>query len=77
MGKEEVISDLMKIAKEKRVEISDEMLDQVAGGYYSNWADLDRETQLKLQQESILNMARGNYCEIFNTESATEYHGKD
>ena len=77
MGKEkkEFMDTVKKIADEKGIEINDEMLDNIQGGYYSNWNQLDRKTQMRLQQESMTNAALGEYCEVFNLESSVPYNG--
>ena len=77
MGKEkkEFMDTVKKIADEKGIEINDEMLDNIQGGYYSNWDQLDRKTQMRLQQESATAFSMGEYCEIFNTESSVPYTG--
>ena len=75
MNQTDFLNELKKTEGEERLELTDEMMDQVAGGYYSNWGDLDKRTQMRLQQESMTSMALGEYCEIFNTESSVEYHG--
>ena len=70
-----IMEQMKKTASEKNVALSDDMLDQIAGGYYTNWGDLDQRTQMRLQQESMTAMALGEYCEIFNPEAGPEYHG--
>lgn len=75
MDQKEFLDELKKVEGKKRLELTDEMMDQVAGGFYSNWGDLDKKTQMRLQQESMTAMALGEYCEIFNTESSVEYQG--
>ena len=73
--KEEFMDSVKKIADEKGVELTEEMLDNIQGGYYSNWSELDLKTQMRLQQESMTNAALGEYCEVFNLESSVPYNG--
>ena len=73
--KEQFVKDLKELAAQKRVSLSDEMLDNVNGGYYTNWNELDRKTQRRLQQESVTALQNYEYCEIFNNDSGVEYKG--
>lgn len=75
MDQKDFLNELKKVEGKKRLEVSEELLDQVAGGYYTNWGDLDKRTQMRLQQDSMTSMALDEYCEIFNTDSGVEYHG--
>lgn len=75
MDQKEFLDTLKKADKSKRSELAEELLDQVAGGYYTNWKDLDKKTRMRLQQDSLTASALGEYCEVFNTKSGVEYHG--
>lgn len=73
--KKEFMDKVKKIADEKGIELNEELLDNIQGGYYTNWDQLDRKTQIRLQQESTTEFSLGEYCEIFNTETGVPYNG--
>lgn len=73
MDQKAFLDELRKVKGKERVELAEELLDQVAGGYYTNWGELDRRTQMRLQQESLTSAALGEYCEVFNTDSGVKY----
>ena len=67
--------NLKKLAETKGFQLDDDSLDSVAGGMYSNWGELSRETRLRLQQESDTAVVAGEYCEIYNADQFVEYTG--
>ena len=60
------IADLDKIAKEKNLEIDEEMLDFIAGGVYSEeeWNGMTPEERMEAWRVSKINRAKHVYCKL-------------
>ncbi|MEE0875635.1 MAG: hypothetical protein UIH27_19600 [Ruminococcus sp.] len=60
------IEDIKKFADEKGVEISDEMLEAIAGGRYTleEWDNMTDEERIAAFAESTANRAVGKPCKL-------------
>lgn len=60
------IEDLKKVAEENGVELTDEMLENVAGGEIPTeiWTQMTEEERKQAQIQSMLNIAQGKACEL-------------
>lgn len=67
-----MLDDLKRVASEDGVELTDEMLDSVAGGYYSDaeWLKMTVEERDKAVRTSmaIKIMGTGDYCKYFDPD---------
>lgn len=62
------MDEFMKVAAQEGVELNDDMLNAVDGGYYTRdeWAAMTAEEQQMAQLESIMAMKQRNYCKLFD-----------
>ena len=61
-----VLDELKKVADEEGIELTDEMLDKVAGGAIPPeiWDGMTEEERKAAQIQSLINMAQGKECAL-------------
>ena len=61
-----VLDEMKKIADEEGIELTDEMLDAVAGGVIPPeiWNNMTEEERKQAQIQSMLNIAQGKPCDL-------------
>ena len=64
------IEDIKKMASENGVEITDEILADVAGGYYSTeeWLKMSAAERQKAKDDSIELKKQGVYCKYLDSD---------
>ncbi|MBR1531631.1 MAG: hypothetical protein IJ872_02850 [Eubacterium sp.] len=60
------LEELKKLAEEKGIELTDDMLEDIAGGRYSleEWDAMSDDERIAAQMRSIMARAQGQPCEL-------------